>query len=106
MESLSMTLAVIGMCSQICTSPAVLIGLNCPPVGAPGLRSQMSIVEGPPLIHSRMADLRFFLISAACVRSVWPSENAEAAIAEEPARWLRKWRRDMPEGVRNVMLLS
>src|SRR3954453_9767791 len=103
MESLSMTLAVRGMCSQICMSPAVLIGLNWPPVGAPGLRSQISIVEGPPLIHSRMAAFRFFLISAACVRSVWPSESADVAIAAEPARWLRKWRRDMPEGVKKVI---
>src|SRR5205823_1618729 len=91
------------MCSQICTSPDVLIGLNWPPVGAPGLRSQMSIVEGPPLIHRRIADLRFFFISAARVRSVWPSERADPAIAEAPARWLKKWRRVMPDGVVNCI---
>src|SRR5437868_13127142 len=30
---------------------------------------------------------------------IWPSVNAGIVIAEAPARWLRKWRRDMPEGV-------
>ena len=33
------------------------IGWNGPPVGAPGFRSQMSIVAGPPPIHSKIADL-------------------------------------------------
>ena len=60
-DRLFISLAVSGMCSQICTSPLVLIGLNGPPVDAPGLRSQMSIVDGPPLIHSRIADLRALL---------------------------------------------
>src|SRR3954452_6243011 len=89
-ESLSMTFAVIGMCSQICMSPAVLIGLNWPPVGAPGFRSQMSIVEGPPLIQSMMAALWFFLISAACAFRLLTSEMAGTLIAEAPAKWLRK----------------
>jgi hypothetical protein len=105
-ESLSMTLAVIGMCSQICTSPLVGIGLKGPPVEAPGLRSQMSIVEGPPLIHSRIADLWFFLSSAACVRRLWPSVRAGMVRADAPARWLRKWRRDMPVGVANIYVLQ
>src|SRR4051812_47282017 len=98
-----MTLAVMGMCSQICMSPAVLIGLNWPPVGAPGLRSQMSIVEGPPSIQSMMADFLFFLISAACVRMLWTSDIAGRAATEAPARWLRKWRRDMPGGMVKFM---
>src|SRR5262245_61174351 len=101
-----MTLAVIGMCSQICTSPAVLICLKGPPVGAPGLRSQMSIVEGPPLIHSKIADLWFFFSSAACVRRLCPRVKAGIVRADAPARWLRKWRRVMPEGVENIARLQ
>jgi len=58
--SRSITFAVRGMCSLICRSPAVSIGLNSPPVGAPGLRSQMSIVGGPPPIHIRMQAFCFF----------------------------------------------
>src|SRR5262245_57542490 len=104
--SLSMTLAVMGMCSQIWTLPVVLIGLNWPPVGAPGFMSQMSIVEGPPSIQSMMADLRFFLSSAACVRRLWTSDRAGIAATEAPAKWLRKWRRDMPEGMVTFMVMG
>src|SRR5438128_992364 len=102
-ESLSMTLAVMGRCSQICMLPEVLMGLNWPPVGAPGLRSQMSIVEGPPSIQSMMADFLFFLISAACVRMLWTSDRAGSAATDAPVKWLMKWRRDMPWGMVRFM---
>src|SRR4051812_21332224 len=105
-ESLSMTLAVSGMCSQICTSPAVEMGRNGPPVLAPGLRSQMSIVEGPPLIHSRMADFLFrFSVSALAIRLL-PSVRAGIVRAEAPAMCDMKWRRLMPEGVENMVDLE
>src|SRR5678816_1929080 len=106
MESLSMTFAVRGMCSLICMSPLVLIGLNWPPVEAPGLRSQMSIVEGPPLIHRRMAALCRFLRSAALARSVFVRDKAGTVRAAAPAMWLMKWRRLMPVGVVNMVFFS
>src|ERR1051325_3107637 len=105
MESLSMTSAVLGMCSLICMSPLVLIGLNWPPVEVPGLRSQMSIVEGPPLIHSMMAALCRFFRSAALARRVLVRDMAGAARAAGPAMWLMKWRRLMPVGVVNMVLI-
>ncbi len=92
-------LAIIGMCSQICALPLVLIGVNWPPVGAPGFRSQMSIVLGPPPIHSMMQALCFFFISAAFACSVLVKPMAGRAIAEAPARCCMKCRRLMPEGV-------
>src|SRR5688500_10171273 len=105
-DSRSMTLAVIGMCSLICMSPAVEIGRNGPPVGAPGLRSQMSMVDGPPLIHSKIAALRFRFRSAAWVRKLLVSERTGIVMAEAPARCDRKCRRDIPDGIETFMVVS
>src|SRR5262245_43179042 len=100
MASLSITLAVSGMCSLICTPVAlVLTGLNSPPVGAPGLRSQMSMVLGPPPIHIRMAPLPLFFSSAALAHMVSVNDRAAPAMALAPARCCIKCRRDMPWGV-------
>ena len=64
-DKLSMTAAVLGMCSLICRLPLVSIGLNSPPFLEPGFKSQMSMVGGPPLIHIRMQAFCFFFSSAA-----------------------------------------
>src|SRR5437879_5766780 len=107
MASLSMILAVCGMCSLICTPEAlVLMGLNWPPVGAPGFKSQISIVLGPPPIHIRMAPLPFFFNSAALAHIVSANDNAVPAIALAPAKCFIKCRRDMPEGVAKLMVCS
>ena len=49
---------------------AVFIGLNSPPVEAPGLRSQRSMWLGPPPIQSRMQLLP-------CLRSCWALASSE-----------------------------
>jgi len=59
---------------------------------------------GQPSIQRRMADFLFFLISAACVRRLLTKDSEAATVAVEPARWLRKWRRVMPEGMEKVMV--
>src|SRR5205085_12440343 len=82
----------------ICTSPLVEIGLKGPPVGAPGLRSHMSIVDGPPPIHSMMAALcRFFRLSELAAMAL-VNEIAGSANADAPAMCCRKCRRLMPAG--------
>src|SRR5262245_17097658 len=54
----SMNRAIFGRCSLIwMPGTLVAIGLNGPPLAWPGLRSNVSSCEGPPLIHSRMQDL-------------------------------------------------
>src|SRR5262245_39300811 len=106
MASLSITLAVCGMCSLICTPEAlVAIGLNGPPVGAPGFKSQISIVLGPPPIHIRIAPLPDFFSSAAWAHIVSENDSAVPAIALAPARCCMKCRRVMPEGVAKLMVL-
>ena len=83
--------ASIGKCSQICTSPLVLIGLNGPPVAAPGFRSHRSIVDGPPPIQSMMADLPRCLQGLGIgAQGAGRTCSAGAASAEAPARWDRK----------------
>ena len=60
MVALSMTWAIFGRCSLICTPAAlVLMGLNSPrmPSGALGLRSHMSMVAGPPASQTMMTEL-------------------------------------------------
>ncbi len=92
-------LANVGRCSQICRpSRLVAIGLNCPPVGAPGFMSNKSIVAGPPLIHSMMQALFCFLSRRALANRLLVNAIAGTAIAEAPARCDRKWRRVMPRG--------
>ena len=46
------------------------MGLNSPPFFDPGFKSQMSIVGGPPLIHSRMHAFWFLRTSAALALEV------------------------------------
>ena len=62
--------------------------------------SHMSIVGGPPPIHSRMHALWFRLSAAAFARSECPSASATPASAEAPATCSIKCRRVMPRGVR------
>jgi hypothetical protein len=59
----------------------------------------MSIVDGPPPIHKRIADLRFLLNSAALARMLWPIVRAGMVIADAPAMCFMKWRRLIPFGV-------
>src|SRR5438477_1136898 len=60
------TPATFGRCSEIWMSgAAVLIGLNSPAPLLSGLRSNVSLCDGPPSIHSRMHDLVFLPDSAA-----------------------------------------
>ena len=81
-------------CSLICTSPVVEIGCEGPPVGVPGLRSQMSIVGGPPFIQRRMTDLWSDAADDSAAASTdRPSIHAEAPNAAAPLRWSRKCRR-------------
>src|SRR5688572_22751577 len=88
------------MCSEICTPLAlVLMGLNGPPVLAPGLRSQMSMVLGPPPIHSRMAALCRLRRSSLLAARALVKLMAGPAMAPAAARWPMKCRRDMPNGV-------
>ena len=93
--------AIIGKCSQICPSPDVEIGRKGPPVGAPGFKSQMSIVAGPPPIHSNIADFRFFRISSAPAAMAPPIVIDAAIAAPLPAMCAAKCRRVIPVGVRN-----
>src|SRR5690606_13473169 len=86
-----------------CALPVVLIGRNGPPVGAPGFKSHRSIVDGPPPIHSRIADLRFWRSWSALAAIACPNENADDAIAAEPARCMLKCRRVIPAGVRKAV---
>ena len=89
--------ATSGMCSQIWIPSALVeIGLKGPPVAAPGLRSQMSMVLGPPPIQRRMADLCRFFRSAALARIELVKAVAGAARAAAPATWLMKCRRLIP----------
>ena len=75
-------LAISGMCSQTVTPSALVeMGLNGPPVGAPGLRSQMSMLLGPPPIQSMIAALCRFLRSVALAIRVLVNAAAGAAIA-------------------------
>src|SRR5687767_505148 len=99
MAMLCICLAISGMCSEICTPEALVeIGLKGPPVFAPGLRSQMSIVLGPPLIHSMMAALCRFFRSEALAAMALVKLMAGLAKALAAARCLTKWRRVIPEG--------
>ena len=97
-------LAISGRCSQMATPSALVeICLNCPPVGAPGFKSQRSIVLGPPPIQSKIAALCRFFRSVALASRELVNAVAGAAIAADPARWLMKWRRFMPDGRSNML---
>ena len=80
-------------------SPVVEIGLNGPPLLVPGFRSHKSIVGGPPPIHSKIADLRFFFIVSAFATIALPINVDAPTTADEPAKWFMKCRRVMPAGV-------
>ena len=97
---LCICLAINGMCSQISTSRVVEIGLKGPPVAAPGFRSQISIVDGPPPIQSRMADLPFFfsccsLALSVVVKVATPARDVRNSllfilkpkVEEQPTEW-------------------
>src|SRR5205085_11250533 len=58
--------AIFGRCSPILMpSTAVAISLYGPPLAWPGLRSQRSIVAGPPFIQRRMQERRRCGLAAA-----------------------------------------
>src|SRR4051794_36548386 len=78
MAILSENLAIFGRCSLTLT-PGVLvaISLKLPPLAWPGLRSNRSIVDGPPDIHNRMHCLRRTKGAAPCAsRSNHPDMGA------------------------------
>ena len=50
-----------------------------------GLRSHKSIVDGPPPIQSKIADLRFALSVSACALRLWVRAHAGAAHVAAPA---------------------
>ena len=75
------------MCSQTVTPSALVeMGLNGPPVGAPGLRSQMSMLLGPPPIQSMIAALCRFFMSVALARIELVNAVAGDTSAAAPAR--------------------
>src|SRR5690606_17572946 len=93
-----------GRCSQIWPPPVVEIGLNSPPLGLPGFRSQISIVEGPPLIHSRIM-LRD-LSTPPLARAAW-SEFIQLSIGKvmlAAVICLTKCRRLMPSDIRLMLI--
>src|SRR6218665_1769746 len=94
-ESLSITLAISGRCSEICKSPLVLTGLNSPPFLEFGFRSHMSMVGAPPPSQIRMQAF-WLLFTSAALACRWERKCvAPMAVALPMAIWLRKCRRDM-----------
>src|SRR5262249_983309 len=78
----SATVASCGKCSLIWTPSAlVLIGLNSPPLAWSGLRSNRSMVLGPPGIHKRMHERLRCLLSPAAAAS-----DANQLDAPRPSR--------------------
>ena len=70
----------------ICTPGAeVSIGLKGPPVGAPGLRSQMSIVGGPAFMNNMMQAFFRFCISLALARKALVNDAATGAVSAAEA---------------------
>ena len=65
----------------------------------------MSIVGGPPLIHSRMQAFWFFFISSACARTCWMKFRA-GSVATLVAMCCIKCRRFMPKAWRRSMSCS
>ena len=87
-----------GRCSLIrMPGTAVSIALNSPPLAWPGLGSKVSIWLGPPVIQSRMHDLR----RAGCPAASAASDSIQPEV-EKPttpaAASFRAWRRDSPPG--------
>ena len=60
------------------------------PVGAPGLRSHRSMVDGPPLIHRTMRLLPFFLSCWASLATARMKVMPGSAMADMPATCFRK----------------
>src|SRR5690606_32439453 len=99
-----MFLAIIGMCSQIATPGALVwICLKGPPVGAPGFKSQISIVDGPPPIQSMIALLPLRLSSWVWAWIDWANARAGPAMAAPAAMCFMKCRRDIPRGEMNAI---
>src|SRR5262249_14239676 len=72
---LSACLAIFGKCWLIrMPGTVVSISLNGPPFLWPGLRSNVSICDGPPDIHSRMTDFFFFFGSGPTARANAPNQ--------------------------------
>ncbi len=65
----------------------------------------MSIVAGPPPIHNMMHDLCRFFRSVALAINELVNDIAGATMAEAPAKWVMKWRRLMPSGIRNRLMV-
>ena len=101
--SSSITSAVFGRCSEICRSPAVLMGRNSPPVLAPGLRSHMSMVGAPPPSQTRITALPLRRTSAAFASTC--RRNCRAGTVAAPAAMCRmKCRREV-WSVANMVLV-
>ena len=70
-----------------------------------GFKSQMSIVEGPPPIQRRIADLRRRFRSSALFSKVLPMAKAGMVMAEAPVMCDMKCRRDIPLGVDDLLIV-
>src|SRR5262249_40257742 len=91
-------LASLGRCSPILMpGTEVAISLNLPPLACPGLRSNRSIVDGPPDIHNRMHErLRCGMGAAARAKSAnHPDADAPRAPAAESFSQLRRVRKEV-----------
>ncbi len=87
-----------GRCSLIrIPGTAVSIALNSPPLAWPGLGSKVSIWLGPPVIQSRMHDLRRDGCPAASAASDSIQPEVEKPTTPAAASF-RAWRRDSPPG--------
>src|SRR5262245_693689 len=99
-----MCLASCGKCSLILMpGTLVSISLTGPPFLWPGLRSKVSICEGPPFIHKRMqAFLRAGCAAAAAARfSIQPDMDTPA----KPRLVRRNQSRRLRVGFMGVLLL-
>ena len=90
--------ASLGRCSLMrMPGTAVSMALNSPPLAWPGLGSNVSIWLGPPVIQSRMHDLRRPGSAAASAAS--DSIQPEVEKPTTPAAASRSiWRRDSSRG--------
>src|SRR5262245_32442890 len=84
MAILSACLAIFGRCSLI-LMPATLVSISLkgPPLAWSGFRSNVSMWEGPPFIHSRMQErLRCGCLAASSAKA---SIQPDAEVATTPA---------------------
>src|SRR5262245_2134071 len=76
---LSACCASFGRCSLILMPGALVsISLKGPPLAWPGLRSNVSVCEGPPFIHNRMQERRRCGLVAVSAASAGSQPDSEA----------------------------